>query len=904
MHGTAGVDAVSKVTKQGADVQLIQAARKFLASASPGSTVVLITGDAGFKALADQAKITGCHFKLMSLPKSCSSQLKAKTEDWRDWATYCKSISAIPEKQNPCRQHGVVGKPELFIREVQEAQPAGQPAPAPPSVERSAVEREQLRGMGQNSRKRQRQPTPAPAPVPVRSADPSQDAKDIDVTPCFSFYNMVMELYATGGTAQVAREFVSNSIDSRSRSIKFAPFPFPADKAGFAVADDGHGMSRPSKDQRPDGPLSGLSAFESLAMSSRTGDKDAIGHKGIGTKSYFLSNHGLIVVTKTKADADWACLQLANPMEWLLSATSTSQDSGTLILVLGFVGADHSGQQQRTFQSLLQEVEGYDETVKPKGKAIAKQGKPELLTYITHKTALGQPFTRHALDRSGFDSNQIDWCAQSGILREADLPSFHYQVRSANAGEQFKMQELAAGYNFIPIKPVPSASPETDDPLLIEQKHWRVATFQDRYLEWIEHDGKKYGVAVAVDGQGLRFKHYTGMNRKGVKGSPLLGLSVNHFTGVQLFARNVHVCNDRKIFKALTDHGFGKLADEMYAHQISVLINGDFGLGADRTKLDNQSEEIVNQPGFLDKLAKVLSNAKKHQYEDSTFGKLMKRIDRDHRASNSAQIAARQTRTTQRIEDAMTRPIVIRIGNPHAGRPVMVSDYEPTAEAAVQQLYSAICQHFIYHPQLLGDPSGPSGGSLIDWWPELRNAHSGEGIDTFGVMRSLAEDWNPHECHDRVMAEFKHEWEVPIARPNSNSSFNHDLIGVDFIICWTFRFPGQPSCFEDRQAAVHYLEQANADPGKAARIIDKEGCTGRICQSYSNHQGQRIEVPERLHGFAFLVDDIRDSSGDVLVPDKHRMGHNIVRVVSLKGLMEATFNQQPLSRMTWGHAGS
>ena len=179
-----------------------------------------------------------------------------------------------------------------------------------------------------------------------------------------------------------------------------------------------------------------------------------------------------------------------------------------------------------------------------------------------------------------------------------------------------------------------------------------------------------------------------------------------------------------------------------------------------------------------------------------------------------------------------------------------------------------------------------------------------QGIDTFGVMRSLAEDWNPHECHDRVIAEFKHEWEVPIARPNSNSSFNHDLIGVDFIICWTFRFPGQPSCFEDRQAAIHYLEQANADPGKAARIIDKEGCTGRICQSYSNHQGQRIEVPERLHGFAFLIDDIRDSSGDVLVPDKHCMGHNIVWVVSLKGLMEATFNQQPLSRMTWSAPAS
>ena len=68
-------------------------------------------------------------------------------------------------------------------------------------------------------------------------------------------YNVVMEFYKTGGTAQIVREFISNSIDSDCSSIKFAPLPYPAHKAGFAVIDNGHGMSRPGNLVRFSDPL-------------------------------------------------------------------------------------------------------------------------------------------------------------------------------------------------------------------------------------------------------------------------------------------------------------------------------------------------------------------------------------------------------------------------------------------------------------------------------------------------------------------------------------------------------------------------------------------------------------------------------------------------------------------------
>ena len=77
--------------------------------------------------------------------------------------------------------------------------------------------------------------------------------------------------------------------------------------------------------------------------------------------------------------------------------------------------------------------------------------------------------------------------------------------------------------------------------------------------------------------------------------------------------------------------------------QISVLINGDFALSADRTKLSNRSEAPVRHESFLKSLAEALENAKSLELNQlSTFGKLMERVDKDRRASHSGAIAARE----------------------------------------------------------------------------------------------------------------------------------------------------------------------------------------------------------------------------------------------------------------------
>ena len=79
-----------------------------------------------------------------------------------------------------------------------------------------------------------------------QSSAADQGPEKLSVERDVDYLNIVQEFNATGGTAQVVREFVSNSIDSGCSSIKFSPLPYPAAKAGFAVVDDGQGMSRPS----------------------------------------------------------------------------------------------------------------------------------------------------------------------------------------------------------------------------------------------------------------------------------------------------------------------------------------------------------------------------------------------------------------------------------------------------------------------------------------------------------------------------------------------------------------------------------------------------------------------------------------------------------------------------------
>ena len=169
-----------------------------------------------------------------------------------------------------------------------------------------------------------------------------------------------------------------------------------------------------------------------------------------------------------------------------------------------------------------------------------------------------------------------------------------------------------------------------------------------------------------------------------------------------------------------------------------------------------------------------------------------------------------------------------------------------------------------------------------------------QGIDMFGRMRSPDGTVDPSSSAN-VTAEFKHEWEVPLQRQDSKSSFNHDLIGLDFIFCWTFRFPKEESNDIDPEATAAYLR----DLSKDKRIVDMDCCTGRICTSFADYQGSSVLIPDSLRGCAFLIDDIRDSNDRKMNPVQQRMGHSCIRVVSLKGLLEATFNQPPQSSISW-----
>ncbi|KAK9833004.1 hypothetical protein WJX74_004038 [Apatococcus lobatus] len=657
-------------------------------------------------------------------------------------------------------------------------------------------------------RKRQAEPsgessnedqTPPSAEASQEQPHHASHSKELSVPVKTDTHKVVMQLYKTGGTAQIAREFISNSIDSGCSSIKLAPLPYPARLAGFAVVDNGHGMSR-------DGNLV-----------SWTTDSNPQ-----SITDFVLGEKGLGQLNSSSDDSDQSYSARINAIKAEMLSPFLQQASGTLIVVLGFQSAEEgveasaaavpkAPEQQQQFQKLLQQVAEYDGTV-PHAKAAGKQGMPELLLYMRHKTALGQPFTREALTAGGFSKDETDLCAGQGILRDMNLPKFQFLAGSPGGDNepQFKMHELPSGYNFVPLQQEAAGSVETTDPGLV--RDWKKSTFQGRTISWFEHAAKKYGLVIAVDGQALRTQHYTNLRRKGTRGSsPILEMSMSQFTGMQLSSRNVFVCNDRSIFRALAERGYSKLAEEIYSQQISVLMNGDFELGADRTKLSNKSEALLRDTDFLGKLAKALDVAKTGELNSpSIFGQLLARIDKDRRASHPGAMAAREGRFRKSITEIQQRPITINLQNPSSGKVKQHIKYEPRVEAALEQLYCSVSSHLDYHPHLLVDSCGDMSRGLFAWWPELQSAiQSGEGIDMFGQMRASDGNVDPSSSA-AVKAEFKHEWDVPLSKASSKGSFNHDLIGLDFIFCWTFKFPGEHPCDEDPEATADYLHPALA----------------------------------------------------------------------------------------------
>ncbi|KAK9825587.1 hypothetical protein WJX74_008367 [Apatococcus lobatus] len=74
------------------DQFLRKAAASFLLSAPPKSSLVLLSGDAGFKGRAEQAKKHYCQFVVMSTPSSTSAKLKKAASSWSSWPEFHKTL--------------------------------------------------------------------------------------------------------------------------------------------------------------------------------------------------------------------------------------------------------------------------------------------------------------------------------------------------------------------------------------------------------------------------------------------------------------------------------------------------------------------------------------------------------------------------------------------------------------------------------------------------------------------------------------------------------------------------------------------------------------------------------------------------------------------------------------------
>jgi hypothetical protein len=149
-----------------------------------------------------------------------------------------------------------------------------------------------------------------------------------------------------GDPAQIVREALSNCADAGARDAWLVPFPHPMADAGFAIVDNGQGMTRPVQDSRPPidsqvsegrverhvhaaarpspttphrgarAPTQGRYPQICSFMDIGNSFKDAstsIGHMGLGCKLLWDAHGQLFVATKTARDDDFAVLQVHNP---------------------------------------------------------------------------------------------------------------------------------------------------------------------------------------------------------------------------------------------------------------------------------------------------------------------------------------------------------------------------------------------------------------------------------------------------------------------------------------------------------------------------------------------------------------------------------------------------------------
>lgn len=164
---------------------------------------------------------------------------------------------------------------------------------------------------------------------------------------------------------------------------------------------------------------------------------------------------------------------------------------------------------------------------------------------------------------------------------------------------RFCLKTLDPGFPYIPLKRTQREGRD-NNPLTYGRRD--NASFQDRDLTFFEFDGKKYAIALAVDGLLLRNKHHTMLDRAGNGGkrnpllSKYLGTTVGDFSGVLLFNNGVKLCNNSKILEAMS--GPYQALFKLRGH-FTLFLSGDFTPVLDRTGVSSAAQSTLQDQNFM-----------------------------------------------------------------------------------------------------------------------------------------------------------------------------------------------------------------------------------------------------------------------------------------------------------------
>lgn len=178
-----------------------------------------------------------------------------------------------------------------------------------------------------------------------------------------------------------------------------------------------------------------------------------------------------------------------------------------------------------------------------------------------------------------------------------------------------------------------------------------------------------------------------------------------------------------------------------------------------------------------------------------------------------------------------------------------------------------------------------------------------QGLDAIGLRRRdlLGNEIDFPRIHrgipESIIENIEFKVHFHVSMEEGKEDYNHLFSLTDQIVCWDLSIGGMATPLPDVLP-------------ENITVSDELGWSGKIVYKYKETNGNEVQVPEGLKGYAFFIVDLRNSEGKLLsnVPNarsKFRVaGHEAVRVVALKQLITATFNNMhpEAERVSWHSA--